>query len=117
MSLENSMMGEFHYNAQDAQTWLMDSCATFHVTLNMEWFSNHSARLSSTIRLGNGQDYKIARTGEVPIQLPNGNTITLHQVKHVPALKRSLVSIGMLAEDRYRTTLNELAWIINRGVK
>ena len=109
MSLENSMMGEFHYNAQDAQTWLMDSCATFHVTLNMEWFSNHSARLSSTIRLGNGQDYKIARTGEVPIQLPNGNTITLHQVKHVPALKRILVSIGMLAEDGYRTTLNELA--------
>ena len=117
LSLEDLMIGEFNCSAQDAQTWLLDSCTTFHVTLNMEWFSNHSARLSSTIRLGNGQDYKIARTGEVPIQLPNGNTITLHQVKHVPALKRILVSIGMLAEDRYRTTLNELAWIINRGVK
>ena len=54
-------------------------------------------------------------TGEVPIQLPNGNIITLHQVWHVPALKRSLVSIGMLAEDGYKTILNESAWMISRG--
>ena len=65
--------------------------------------------------LGNGQECKIAGTGEVPDQLPNGNTITLHQVRHVLALKRSLVSIGMLAEYGYKTTLNESKWMISRG--
>ena len=94
---------------------VVDSGATFHVTPNIEWFSNYSARTSGIVRLGNGQECKLAGTEEVPIQLPNGNTITLHQVRHVPALKRSLVSIGMLAEDGYKTTLNESTWMISRG--
>ena len=71
------------------------------------------AEMSDTVRLGNGQQCKIAGTREVPIQLLNDNTITLHQVRHVPALKRSLVSIGMLAEDEYKMTLNESTWMIS----
>ena len=109
------MIGEVHYSAQDAHTWLVDFGATFHVTPNFEWFSNYEAKMRGTIRLGNGQECKIAGTGEVPDQLPNGNTITLHQVRHVLALKRSLVSIGMLAEYGYKTTLNESKWMISRG--
>ena len=72
-------------------------------------------KLRGTIRLGNEKDCKIVGTGEVPIQLPNGNTITLQQVRHVPALKRSLVSIGMLSKEGYRMTLNESTWMISRG--
>ena len=113
LSLEDSTIGEVHYSVQDAHTWLLDSGATFHVTPNFEWFSNYEAKMRGTIRLGNGQECKIAGTGEVPDQLPNGNTITLHQVRHVLALKRSLVSIGMLAEYGYKTTLNESTWMIN----
>ena len=51
----------------------------------------------------------------VLIQLPNDNTITLLEVWHIPVLKRSLVSIGMLAEDGYKTTLSESPWTISRG--
>ena len=69
-------------------TWLLNSSATFHVTPNIKWFSNYSAGTSGTVRLSNRQECKIAGIGEVPIQLPNGNMITLHQVRHVPALKR-----------------------------
>ena len=94
--------------------WFLHSGATFHVTPNINWFSNYTAETSGTIQLGNEKECKIARTREVPIQLPNGNTITMHQIWHIPTLKRSLVSIGMLAEDEYRTTLNELAWMISR---
>ena len=61
------MIGEVLYSAQDAHMWLLDSGATFHVTPNIEWFLNYSAKASGTIRLGNGQQCKIARTGEVPI--------------------------------------------------
>ena len=69
----------------------------------------------NTVRLGNGQECKITGIGEVTIQLPNENTITLHQVRHVPVVKRGLVFIDMLAEDEYRTTLNESTWMISRG--
>ena len=109
------MIREVHYIAQDAQTWLLDSGATFHMTPNIEWFSNYSARTSAIVRLSNGQECTIARIREVTIQLPNGNTITLHQIRHVPVLKKSLVSIGMLTKDGYRMTLSESSWIISRG--
>ena len=115
LSLENSTIREVHYSAQDAHTWLLDSNARFHVTLNIEWFSICSSEMSCTVRLGNGQECKIDGTREVPIQLLNGNIISLHNVRHVPALKKSLVSIDMLAEDGYTTTLNESAWMINRA--
>ena len=79
--------------------WLLDSGTTFHVTPNIKWFSNYSGGVSGIVQLDNGQECAIAGIREVPIQLPNGNTITLHKVRHVPALKKNLVSIGMLAED------------------
>ena len=54
LSLEDSMIREVLYSAQDTQTWLLDSGATFHLTPNIEWFSNYSARTSGTIQLDNG---------------------------------------------------------------
>ena len=85
--------------------------AKFHVTPNLEWFSNYVDETCRTVRLSNREECKIVGIGEFPIQLPNGNTITMHQVRYVPTLKRSLVSIGMLAEDGYKTTLKESTWI------
>ena len=115
LSLEDSIIGEVLYSAQDAQTWLLDSGATFHVIPNIKWFSNYLTEMSGTIRLGNGQECTIVGIREVAIRLLNGNTTTLHQVQYVPTLKRSLVSINMLAENGYRTTLSESSWMISRG--
>ena len=49
LSVEDSMIREVHYNAQDAHTWLLDSSATFHVTPNLEWFLNYAAEMSGTV--------------------------------------------------------------------
>ena len=107
------MIGEVLYSAQDAHAWLLDFGATFHVTPNIEWFSNYSANTSGTVCLGNRHECRIVGTGEVPIRFPNGNTITLHRVWHVRDLKSTLVSIGMLVEDGYKTTLSGLVWMIS----
>ena len=56
---------------------------------------------------------KLAKSANYQIVLPN--TIVLHHVRHVPELKRSLVSISMLVEDGYRTTLIEFSWMISRA--
>ena len=72
----------------------------FHVSPNIQWFSNYSANVSGRILLGKGQMCRIVGIGQVPIQLPNRNMIILHQVQHVRDPKRSLFSIGMLAKDK-----------------
>ena len=78
--LEESSTDEVLYIMQDAQAWLQDSGGTFHVTPNIEWFSDYSVRAKRTGRLGNGPKCIIARISEVAIQLSNENTIILHQV-------------------------------------
>ena len=108
------MIGEVLYNAQDAQTWLLDSGATFHVTSNGSWTILNAPTTNDIVGLGNEQECAIVGIKEVPIQA-DGNTITLQQVQHVPELKRSLVSIYMLANDGYQTTFSESPWIISRG--
>ena len=102
------------YSTEEAHTWLLDSGATFHVTPHHEWFTDYS-RSAGSVRLGNAQECQIAGVGTIPLRLPNGNTITLQQVLHVPDLKRSLICIGMLADHGYRTTLNESTWQLSKG--
>ena len=50
-----------------------------------------------------------------PFGYPNGSLITLHQVWHVPNLKRVLISFSMLAEDGYKMPPNESSWKIAKG--
>ena len=115
LSLEDSSSGDVLYNAQHTWTWLLDFGVPFHATPDIAWFSDYSIGADGTVRLGIGQKCIIVGIGEVPIQLLNDNSITLHQVRHVPELNKSLVSIGMLAKVWYRLTLSELSWMINQG--
>ena len=78
---------------------------------DIEWFSDYSVKVSGTVRLSNEQECVIEGIREVLIQLVNDNSIILHRVWYIPEL-RSLVSIRMLAEVGYHTTLSELSWMI-----
>ena len=106
LSLEGFTTGKILYNAEDAHTWLLDFSATFSVTPHREWFTDYSQSAGS-VHLGNAHDYQIFEVGTISLRLLNGNEITLQLVRHVPDLKQSLISIGMLAEQGYKTTLNE----------
>ena len=52
-----STMDNLHLVATNqgmSNDWVLDSSASFHVSLNREWFSNYDARRISRVRLGNG---------------------------------------------------------------
>ena len=93
--------------------WLLDSGATFRVIPHREWFLDYLTD-AGLIQLGNGEECRITGLGEIPIQLPNGSLISLHQVWHVPDLKRKLISISMLAEDGEQ---DDIEWVIIANFK
>ena len=62
-----------------------------------------------------GKNVESQVSERVPIWLSNDNMIILQQVRHVPDLKRILVSIGKLAEDGYQKTLHDSTWVISQG--
>ena len=114
LSLEGSTIREILYSAEEAHMWLLDSIDTFHVTPHHEWFTDYSWSAGS-VWLGNAHECRISRVGTIPLRLPNNNEIILQQERHIPDLKRSLISIGMLADHVYRKTLNESTWQISKG--
>ena len=80
-----------------------------------EWFSEHLNGVGS-VRRKNGQECGIVGIGEIPARLHNGSLSILHQVRHIPNLKRSLIFISMMAEDKYKTTLSESSLQISKGI-
>ena len=76
--------------------WILDSGASFHVSINHEWFSNYNAGRTGHVMLGNGLACDIVGVGDVQVHFNNGSTFTLHDVRHVPLLTKNLVSAGQL---------------------
>ena len=114
LSLAGSTTDEILYSAEEAHTWLVDSGVTFHVTPHHQWFTDYSGS-AGLLCLGNVEECQIFRVGTIPLWLPNGNEIILQQVRHVPNLKRNLISISILGDHRYITTLNDSMWKISKG--
>ena len=48
----------------------------------------------------------IVGKGDVVVRLSNGLTLKLRNVRHVPKLKRNLISIRQLADGGIKTTFN-----------
>ncbi len=96
------------------ESWVLDSGASFHATSHMDLFENYISRNFSKVYLGDDQACDIIGKGDVKIQL-NGSIWKLDNVRHVPDLRKNLISIGQLASDGYVTTFTRDKWKISNG--
>ena len=54
--------------------------------------------------LGKNEPYNIVGKGDATISLLNGSTLKLKDVRHVPKLKKNMISVGQLADVGMKTT-------------
>ena len=80
--------------------WFLDGGDSFHMTADESLFSTLEEKdLEILIVMGNEEKYSVSGVGMIIFQREHGACLTLTDVKYVPRLKRSLVSIAIL-EDR-----------------
>uniref|UniRef100_A0A803MU96 CCHC-type domain-containing protein n=1 Tax=Chenopodium quinoa TaxID=63459 RepID=A0A803MU96_CHEQI len=111
------------------ESWVLDCGASFHATSNKNFFEKYVHRNLGHVYLGDDQPCDIVGQGNVKIKL-NGSAWELKDVKHVPDLRKNLISVGQLArEERARSiriqsglpkqfraeAVNTAAYLINRG--
>ncbi len=96
------------------ESWVLDSRASFHATSHMDLFKNYISGNFGKVYLGDDQACDITEKGDVKIQL-NGSVLKLDNVRHVPDLRKNLISIGQLASDGYVTTFTGDKWKISKG--
>ena len=72
----------------------MDLGASFHTTPSLELLSNYVPGKFGKVYLADEKSLDIIGRGDINIRTSNGSVWTLNNVRHIPALKRNLISIG-----------------------
>jgi len=76
--------------------WILDSGCTFHMCANKHWFDTYEKKDGGEVLMGNNVACKIIGIGTVKIKMYDGIIRTFGNVRHVPALKKNLISLGTL---------------------
>ncbi|CAA0823452.1 Uncharacterized mitochondrial protein AtMg00300 [Striga hermonthica] len=67
------------------------------------------------VYLADNKPLKIIGKGDVQIKSANGSCWTLGDVRHIPGLKRNLISVGQLDNDGFHTMFGDGKWKVSRG--
>ena len=98
-----------------ADSWILDSGASFHSSLNKELFRYFKSGNFGMVYLADNKILEIEEKGDVSIQTLTGNQWTLKDVRYIPSLKKNLISIGRLDSTGYETKLGKSSWKIMKG--
>ncbi|GKC64994.1 hypothetical protein Tco_1097592 [Tanacetum coccineum] len=91
--------------------WIMDSGGSFHMTHRRDFLFNFKEFNGGTVLLGDNRACVIMRIGNVIVQMKDGSSFVLENVRYIPELKRNLISLGTLDREGYTVKLQ------NRRVK
>ena len=80
--------------------WALHLGCTFHMSPYKSYFTDYYDYNGSRVMMGNNVVCKIMGIGNVNRKLHDGTIRELRQVRHVPELKRNLISLGMLDQMR-----------------
>ena len=95
----------------------MDSQASFHTTPHREIIQNYVAGNFGKVYLADGSALDVVGMGDVRILLPNGYVWLLEKVRHIPELRRNLISIGQLDDEGHAILFVSGTWKITKGAR
>ncbi|KAG8477231.1 hypothetical protein CXB51_031078 [Gossypium anomalum] len=71
---------------------------------NWDWFTTYEIVSEGVVLMGNNASCKIAGVGTIKVKMFDGVVRPLSDVRHVPELKRNLISLSTLNSKGYRYT-------------
>ena len=97
--------------------WILDSGASFHTTPHREIIQNYVAGDFGKVYLADGPALDVVGMGEVRILLPNGSVWLLEKVRHIPDLRRNLISVGQLDDEGHAILFAGGTWKVTKGAR
>ena len=76
--------------------WILDSDCSYHMCPNRDWFGTYEPCNGGNVLMGNDEPYKAIGMSTIKIKIPDEAVRTLGGVRHVPALKKNLISLSTL---------------------
>ncbi|GKA98354.1 hypothetical protein Tco_0826291 [Tanacetum coccineum] len=80
---------------------VMDSGGSYHMTHRRDFLYEFEVFDGGSVQLGDNRTCTIKGKGKVKIQFHDGSSFILEDVRYVPGLRRSLISLGTLEKEGY----------------
>ncbi|KAG8482633.1 hypothetical protein CXB51_024176 [Gossypium anomalum] len=91
-------------NSKVSEEWILNSGCTFHMSPNRDWFTTYEIVTEGVVLMGNNASCKITGVGTIKVKMFDGVVRTLSDIRHVPELKRNLISLSTLDSKWYKYT-------------
>jgi hypothetical protein len=85
----------------DDMSWVVDSGASFHITLHKEYFTSYTSGITGQVRMGNSGSSTIVGKGSICFETNTGCRLVLDDASHVPDIRLNLLLVGMLDDIRH----------------
>ncbi|GFY87494.1 hypothetical protein Acr_05g0011330 [Actinidia rufa] len=82
-------------SADENPDWVLDSGSAYHFCRDRKMFSTY-ATCKGLLRMAKNTTNKAVGKGTVRFRMADGRSVTLTEVRHVPKLRKNLISIEML---------------------
>ncbi|RVW19901.1 Retrovirus-related Pol polyprotein from transposon TNT 1-94 [Vitis vinifera] len=69
------------------------------------------------VYLADGSALDVVGLGDVRISLPNGSVWLLEKVRHIPDLRRNLISVGQLDDEGHAILFVSSTWKVTKGAR
>nr|CAD1842820.1 unnamed protein product [Ananas comosus var. bracteatus] len=99
------------------QNWILDSGVTHHMCPHRSWFITYEECDGGTISMGNNSTRRTVGVGSVRLRMYDGMVRVLENVRHVPDLKKGLISLSELDNKGYKFTGQGGVIKVSKGVK
>jgi hypothetical protein len=116
--VENSDGGEalmITSNDEKRMAWVLDSVCSFHICSHREWFSDYSHVHDGDVIIGDESPLEISGIGCVQIKVHDDIFKTLTNVRYVPKMKRSLISLGTLEAMGFKFSADNGVLKVSQG--
>ncbi|GJY56996.1 retrovirus-related pol polyprotein from transposon TNT 1-94 [Tanacetum coccineum] len=95
--------------------WIMDYACSFNMSPNHDWFVTYEEFDYGHVFMGNDSPCKVVGIGAIRIKMHDGVVRTLTDVRHVPDLKKNLISLGVLGLKGFKYTIENGVLCVLKG--
>ncbi|GKF30459.1 hypothetical protein Tco_0100257, partial [Tanacetum coccineum] len=83
-------------SVEELLDWIMNSGSSYYITYWRDYLVDFKEYDGGNILLGDGRECRARGMGKVQVQMKDGSSFMLDNVKYVPELRRNLISLGTL---------------------
>jgi hypothetical protein len=95
-------------------SWVLDSGASFHTTTIREVLKNYVVGDFGKVYLVDRTALDVMGTGDVRIRVHSDSVWKLQKVRHIPELKKNLISVGQLDDEGHSIHFHGGKWKVSK---